>query len=180
VALRPPAGGDDDLRVYDDRAQTQYLTGSLSGVDAVDFVAIDSNAGRRPLGDYYPRVNRVSGAGNYTIEVADAGELLVDTVKRQMTASDVVASYDSCGTTGQKIMFTATPGDTSQDVELLVVESNPADPSTFVRPSGAATKATPAGAGQPETLDYTLTADGCVGVILINKAGSGTYTLTRS
>lgn len=180
VAVRPPAGADDDLRVYDDRAQTQLLAGSLAGVDTVDWVAVDSNAGRRPLGDYYPRVHRVSGTGAYTIEVADAGEVLVDTAKRQMTAADVVASYDSCLTAGQQVTFTVTPGDPTQDAALFVVSSNPADPSTFVRPSGAATAASPTGPGQPETITYTAAQDGCVGVVVINKAGGGTYTLTRS
>jgi hypothetical protein len=180
VALRPPAGADDDLRVYDDRAQTQLLASSLAGVDTVDWVAVDSNAGRRPLGDYYPRVHRVSGAGAYTIEVADAGELLVDTVKRQMTAADVVASYDSCLTVGQQVTFTVTPGDPSQDAQLFVVSSDPADPTTFIRPSGTATAASPTGPGQPETISYTAAQGGCVGVVVINKAGSGTYTLNRS
>jgi hypothetical protein len=180
IALRPPAGADDDLTLFDDRAQQQRLNGSLLGVDVVDFVAVDSNTGRRPLGDYYPRVHRVSGTGDYTIELADAGQLLVDTAKRQMTANDVVASWDACLTAGQQVTFTATPGDPSQDAELFVVSSNAATPDSYVRNRASATTASANGPGQPETIAYTAAQDGCVGVILINKAGAGTYTVTRS
>jgi hypothetical protein len=180
IALRPPAGADDDLVLFDDRAQQQRLNASLLGVDTIDFVAVDSNTGRRPLGDYYPRVHRVSGTGNYTVELADAGDVLVDTAKRQMTANDVVASWDSCLTAGQQVTFTATPGDPSQDAELFVVSSDPATPDSFIRNRLSATAASANGPGQPETISYTAGQAGCVGVVLINKAGSGTYTLTRS
>jgi hypothetical protein len=60
-----------------------------------------------------------------------------------------------------------------------VVSSDPANPSTFVRPSGAATPASPTGPGQPETISYTAAQDGCVGVVLINRAASGTYTSAK-
>lgn len=180
VAVRPPAGADDDLTVFDDRAQTQRLEESLLGVDVTDFVAVDSNAGRRPLGDYYPRVHRVSGTGAYTVELADGGQTLVDTAKRQMGAADVVAVWNSCLTAGQQVTFTVTPGDPSQDAELFVVSSTAGAPATYVRDRASAAAATGAGAGQPESLGYTAPADGCVGVIVVNRAGSGTYTLTRS
>lgn len=180
VAVRPPAGADDDVTLFDDRAQTQRLEESLLGVDVTDFVAVDSTAGRRPLGDYYPRMHRVSGTGAYTIELADSGQTLVDTAKRQMGTGDVAAVWNSCLTAGQQVTFTVTPGDPSQDAELFVVSSTAGAPATYVRDRASAATAAATGAGQPESLAYTAPADGCVGVIIVNRAGSGTYTLTRS
>jgi hypothetical protein len=180
VALRPAPGADDDLILFDDRAQQQRLDDSLLGVDVVDFVAVDSTAGHREPGDYYPRVHRVSGTGTYHVELADSGQVLADTAKQQMNATDVVAAWDSCLTAGQRVTFTVTPGDPSQDAELFVVSSQASNPGSYVRDRAAATAAPSAGAGQPETITYTATENGCVGVVLINKAGNGTYTVTRS
>jgi hypothetical protein len=53
-------------------------------------------------------------------------------------------------------------------------------PDSFIRNRLSATAASANGPGQPETISYTAGQAGCVGVVLINKAGSGTYTLTRS
>ncbi|MGW1028822.1 hypothetical protein ACWD4J_34955 [Streptomyces sp. NPDC002577] len=45
--------------------------------------------------------------------------------------------------------------------------------------SGATESGTTAGPGQPESVTVTLPA-GCHGLVVVNKAGSGTYTLTKS
>jgi hypothetical protein len=179
VAVRPPSTADDDLMLFDDRAQTQQLESSLL-VGVTDFVAIDSNPGRRALGDYYPRVHRVNGTGDYTVELADDGQTLTTEAKRQMNAGDVVAVWNSCLTAGQQVTFTVTPGDLSQDAELFVVSSQAGNTGTYVRDRAAAQTASAQGPGQPETLQHTAAADGCVGVIVINRAGTGTYTVTRS
>ncbi|WP_250034444.1 hypothetical protein [Paractinoplanes maris] len=178
VAVRPPTGADDDLRLYDDRALTQLLGTSAIGTDTVDFLAVNSSPGHRPLGDYYPQVRRLAGTGAYTVQLFDTGELLTGTATRQLGAGDVVTSWTSCLTANQQVTFTVTPGAATQDPELFVVESGGAEPD--VKSRGAATAATPAGPGQPEQVGYTAPADGCVGVIVVNKAGAGTYTVTRS
>ncbi|WP_250002869.1 hypothetical protein [Actinoplanes sp. M2I2] len=178
VAVRPPTGADDDLRLYDDRALTQLLGTSAIGTDTVDFVAVNSSPGHRPLGDYYPQVRRLAGTGEYVVQLSDNGELLTGTATRQLGAGDVVTSWTSCLTAGQQVTFTVTPGAAAQDPELFLVESGGTEPDVKAR--GAAIAATPAGPGQPEQVGYTAPADGCVGVIVVNKAGAGTYTVARS
>src|SRR5438477_3987798 len=87
VAVRPPAGTDYDLFVYDDIAQTRTVGFSLQGAGDVDFVAIDSN--HQPLGSFYPRVLTVSGGKEYQIEVAQGANLLQPSEQIPMGAHDV-------------------------------------------------------------------------------------------
>ena len=47
--------------------------GASGELYAVDFVAVNSNTGKTPLGDFYPRVNAASGpGGDYALELAQA------------------------------------------------------------------------------------------------------------
>ena len=72
VALRPANGDDLDLGLFDDRDQRQLLALSREGGDRIDFVAIDSNQGRRPLpDDYYPQVTGFGETGPYDLQLAD-------------------------------------------------------------------------------------------------------------
>ncbi len=99
-----------------------------------------------------------------------------------MTApNDVVAARDNCVPATTKMTITATPSDPSQDAELFVFASDPNNSATWVQPRAfAAAKAGGGGAGKPETITYTAPTEACYGIVLINKAGSGTYTLTSS
>ncbi|GAA1894946.1 hypothetical protein GCM10009837_16150 [Streptomyces durmitorensis] len=182
VALRPPAGVDYDLDLYDDQALQQRLDVSLATGDTVDFIAVDSNA--RGPGDYYPVVKRPlggTGTGDYRIEVADSGKLLIGSDTKVMNgADDVTAVWDTCPAAGTEVTITATPSDASQDAELFLMDSDPASPNTAVRGRYAATASgTANGPGQAESFKFT-SQGGCYGVVLVNKAGSGTYTVTES
>lgn len=182
VALRPPANVDYDLAVYDDAALQQRLAGSLLTGDAIDFVAVDS--GRRPLGDYYPQVTRPAGStgtGDYRIELAATGRLLIGSATQAMAApNDVVAVWDYCPSATGTVTMTATPSDASQDAELFLLSSDPANPGSWViGRAGATAESVGNGPGQPESITFDQQA-GCYGVVLINRAGSGTYTLTQS
>ncbi|MFE0177533.1 hypothetical protein ACFWZ2_35005 [Streptomyces sp. NPDC059002] len=182
VALRPPTGVDYDLDLYDDQALTQRLDVSLATGDTVDFIAVDSNA--RPPGDYYPVVRRPlggTGTGEYRIELADSGKLLTGSDTKTMNGADDVASiWDTCPASGTEVTITAKPSDASQDAELFLMDSDPADAKTAVRGRYAASaSATGNGPGQAESFKFTAQG-GCYGVVLINKAGSGTYTVTES
>jgi hypothetical protein len=182
VALRPPAGVDYDLTLYDDAALQQRLAGSLLTGDTIDFVAVDS--GHRPLGDYYPVVNRpvgTTGTGDYRIELAATSRLLVGSPTQAMTApDDVVAVWDYCPSTTGNVTITATPSDASQDAELFLLSSDAANPGSWViGRSGAAAESVGNGPGQPESITFNQQTT-CYGVVLINRAGSGTYTLTQS
>jgi hypothetical protein len=66
VAVRPAASADYDLDLVD-QASGAVLATSHWGGAATDVVAINSNAGHRPLGGYAARVFRYSGAGDYSV-----------------------------------------------------------------------------------------------------------------
>ncbi|MFJ2773887.1 hypothetical protein [Streptomyces sp. NPDC087300] len=182
VALRPPSGVDYDLDLYDDQALTQRLDVSLATGDTVDFIAVDSNA--RGPGDYYPVVKRPlggTGTGEYRIQLADSGKLLIGSDTKAMNGADDVASvWDTCPAAGKEVTITATPSDPGQDAELFLMDSDPADAKTAVRGRYAASASSFGnGPGQAESFTFT-SQGGCYGVVLINKAGSGTYTVTES
>jgi hypothetical protein len=182
VAVRPPVGStvDYDLDVFDDRPQSSFLAGSTFGSSTVDFVAVDSN--RRALGDYYPRVRQFSGTGNYRVQLAQGGTTLPAATSQALTmgSADVVAVRDSFLTAGSSATFSVSSSGTG-DAELFVMGSKSGDSSTWV--SGrisALAGANAAGPGGLEQVTVTAPEDGWYGVVLVNKSGSGSYTLTRS
>ncbi len=180
TAVRPPAGVDYDLTLYDDRNQTVSLGSSAFGGNTVDFMAVDSN--RRPLGDYYPRAYVFSGSGNYRVELAQGTDQLGAASSQAvvMGTNDVVVVRDVLLTAGVPVTFQAIAGNGTQDAELFVLSSD-ANAATWVRSRAqAAASATLGGAGATETITFTPTISGWHGLVLVNKAGSGTYTLTRS
>jgi hypothetical protein len=182
VALRPSAGSDYDLRLFDDKAQT-IQKGSSVQRGAVDFVAVNSNTGRTPLGDFYPRVNAPSGpGGDYALELAQGSTLLHASSSQSiaMSGSKVVAVRDTNLTAGVPVTIKVTPGSSSQDAELFIVGSVEGTTSTYTRSrASASASATTGGPGAVETITFTPTTSGWHGVVLINKAGSGTYALQR-
>ena len=180
VALRPPSGTDYDFSLYDERAQTTFLGSSAFGASMVDFVAVDSNL--RALGDYYPRAQLWSGYGNYQIELAQGSATLpVGSTTITMASTNVVAVRDTYLTAGVPVTLTVTPGVGTQNPELFLMGSDPANSSTWVRPrSSAVSLSTANGPGVAETLTYTPTRTGWFGVVVVNAAGSGNYTLTRA
>jgi hypothetical protein len=178
VALRPPANADYDLRVYDDANLTQLLGASLTLTGTTDFVAINSN--RRALGDYYPQVRAVSGTGEYLIEADETNGLLAGTDKVTMGPNRLAAVWDFCPAANQSVTLTVSPSDPSQDAELFVMSSDPGAPETAVRSRAAAVASASAnGPGGAESVTVDLPT-GCHGVIIVNRAGNGTYTLTQS
>ncbi|MBB5868216.1 hypothetical protein F4553_001595 [Allocatelliglobosispora scoriae] len=177
VAVRS-TGADYDLQLFDDRAQTVNLGTSTFGGTTIDFVAVDSN--RRPLGDYYPNAFAYSGTGNYQVELAQGFDVLGAATSQAiaMGTNDVVTVRDVSLTAGVPVTFTVSG---AGDAELFLMSSDAATPATWVRgrPSAVAT-ASAAGAGGTETFTFTPTVTQWYGLVLINKAGSGTYTLSRS
>ncbi|BCJ47049.1 hypothetical protein GCM10010168_34310 [Actinoplanes ianthinogenes] len=182
VALRPPANVDYDLALYDDAALSQQLATSVLPGDTVDFVAVDS--GKRPLGDYYPVVRRPSsstGTGDYRIQLAAGHRLLLNGATQAMNgADDVVAVWDYCPSAAATTTVTVTPSDASQDAELFLLSSDAANAASWtIGRSQAAAESVGHGPGQPEAITFDQ-REGCYGVVVVNRAGSGTYTLTLS
>jgi len=180
VAVRPAAGADYDVALYDDRGQGAYLAGSTYGGSYIDFVAVDSNL--RAMGDYYPRASAWAGTGNYAIELAH-GSVVLNTGSSTLTmySGNVVAVRDTYLTAGVPVTLTVTPTNSGQDPELFLMGDDPANSATFVRGrASASATAASYGSGAAETLTYTPTRTGWFGVVVTNKVGSGNYTLTRS
>jgi hypothetical protein len=181
VAVRPPAGADYNLSLFDDAAQSSLLASSASGAGAVDFVAVDSN--RREFGDYYPRAAVHTGSGGYRIELIQGSSPIGPASSQAITmhGTDVVVVRDAFLSAGVPVTFTVTAGDPTQDAELFLMASDGANPGTWVRARSAAVRSASAnGAGGSEQLSFTPTVSDWYGVVLVNKAGSGTYTLQRS
>ena len=179
VALRPPTGTDDDLTVYDDRAQGTTLASSTWGSDVVDLVAIDSNSGRRTVGDdYYPRVTHYSGTGDYTVQLAQGTDQLTSGTSQAVTfaAADVVKVRDVSLTAGVPASFEVVPA-AGQDLELLLFGSSDATGAVQGR-SDALSIADDAGAGGAETLTYTPSTTGWYGLAVVNRGGAGAATLS--
>ncbi|MGH9244371.1 MAG: CARDB domain-containing protein [Acidimicrobiales bacterium] len=177
VAVRPPAGADYDLALYDDFAQTAFLESSAYGGATVDFVAVDSN--HRALGDYYPRAYVYSGSGNYQVELAQgSNQLNLGSETVTMGADDVVLVRDASLAGGVPTYVRVVPANSGQDPELFVMDSDPATSATWTRNrSEALASATGNGPGHDEALSFTPSASDWHGLVLINKAGSGGYTL---
>jgi hypothetical protein len=181
VAIRPPAGSDYDLRLFDDSAQTVQLAQSSLGGSAVDFIAVDTNL--LPPGDYYPRAYFFAGPGGpYQIELAQgAAVLTAGSSPVTMATGNVVAVRDVNLTAGTPITLSVAPTMLNQDPELFLLGDDPANSATWVRPrSSAVATSSAAGPGTVEQITYTPTRSGWYGVVVVNKAGTGTYTLTRS
>jgi hypothetical protein len=180
VAVRP-SGTDYDLTLFDDRAQTVNLGSSAFGGSTIDFMAVDSN--RRALGDYYPRAFVFSGAGSYGVQLAQGAQILSAATSTPVTmgSADIVAVRDTFLTAGVAVTISVTPANAGQDPELLLMGDDPANAATFIRSRGSAVAASVIGAaGAAETLTYIPTVTGWYGVVVTNKSGSGTYTLTRN
>ncbi|MGP3921917.1 hypothetical protein [Streptomyces sp. 8N616] len=179
VTLRPPANTDYDLSLYEDSGLSNLLASSVHTGDATDFVAINSN--RRDLGDYYPQVRRPggTGTGDYRIEGDETEGLLADTQTITMGANRLAAVWDVCLSAQQDVTLTVTPSAGSQDAELYVLSADSGGSDNVANRTDATASSTGHGAGDAEQLTVSL-GDGCHGVVVVNRAGSGSYTITRS
>jgi hypothetical protein len=181
VAILPFTGTDDDLTLFDDRAETTFLSSSILGSTATDFVAIDSNL--RPYGDYYPKVNLFNGFGDYTVELVQGGGpvLVAGSPMTVNLPNDFVSVRDTYLNAGVPVTLTAAPQNSGQDVDLSLMGSDPTNPATFVQGRIAAVASgNRGGPGASETLTYTPTHSGWYGVVINVRSAIGDITLTRS
>lgn len=177
------AGVDLDLDLYDDRPQASKLATSQASSSTVDFIAIDS--AQRGTGDYYPRVRPFNGAtGSYLVQhTAGSSTLPIGggSLSVPMSSSDVVAVVDTVLLPNSPATITVSRLSGSGDAELFVLGSTSGVPSTFVQPrANALASASSTGPGGTETVTVTAPALGHYAVVIVNKSGTGTYTLTRS
>jgi hypothetical protein len=179
VAVRPGAGSDHDLSLYDDRALTTRLGASVLGGSAVDIIAVDTNL--RPRGDYYPQVQLWNGTADYQIQLAQGtAVLLAGDHVFSMNGSSIVYVMDVYLTAGVPVTLRVAPSNTGQNPDMLLFGSDPADPNTYVRGRNqAVATSTAGGPGAAETITYTPFRTGWYGVVVVNIAGAGNYTMNR-
>ena len=184
VAIRPPAGSDYDLHVYDASNFTGLLASSTYGIGQVDFVAQDNNSGRRAYPDWtYPLVHRFgsSAGGRYQIEYANDVTTIGDAAYNiSMGSSEIIEIRDSLEIAGVPTYYRAVPSNSGQDPELYLMQSTAGSTSTYVqgRPSAVASSSGN-GPGAAESFAHTSPVTQFNGLVLINRAGSGNYTLYR-
>jgi hypothetical protein len=196
VATRPQYGIDVDLALYDDANLTTKLATSNSADHRLDFVAVDSNAGRRTIGDaYYPQTNLVKAGGltgdlsGYRIELAQGSSQLQPGFQPvTMQPSDVVAVRDVYLTAGTPTRITVTPANSKQNPAIFLMGDDPASPSTWVQGrDSAVASSNSSDAGQDESFTYKPPRTGWYAFVLLNAldpatvldGGGGTYTVLR-
>ena len=180
VGVRSPIDANVNLSLYDLARHQTVLAQSKQGLGIVDFIAVDSN--HRPPDTLYPLVSPVRGGGKYTIQVAQAEDILDEDVETiTMRTNDVVVIRDSFLLAGTAYEISAVPANGTQNASLFIMSSNPSFPLTWVKSRNAAdASADLAVAGAPETMTFTPTISDWYGVVLVNESGSGAYTLTRT
>ena len=196
VAIRSQGTTDLNLATYD--SSDAFLNLSFQGIDGdgfgtIDFVATDSNGGRRayPAG-YNARVTRPVGGPstwNYTTEFADPGKVLVpgpNTVELA-TPNRVVNVRDVWVPKNTTVTITAQPTVPGQYAEIFLMGSTSGQPGTYVQGRGqAVAKAAAPKPSKAATLTYTSTADRYYGFVIVNRMvpptgalpPAGNYTVT--
>jgi len=176
VAVAPPAGTDYDLDLFTDKAQQSNQKSSTMGAGLVDFVAIDSNQGKQPLGDWYPRVRRFNnvGSGVATIELAQGSQSLAlgATKAIAMPATDLADVWDVfiSQNTQVQITFSASAG-----FFQAFLFTSASGGFIKARNQAVANTATIA-SGSPQTLTFTpgAGAGGWHGLVILRTGGAGT------
>jgi hypothetical protein len=176
VGLKPNSGSSVDLALYDNFSMSTLLKTSTASSNTIDFIAVDSN--RRPLGDYYPRV---WGSGGYLTELAQGSTSLpVGSQSFTMGSTDVVVVRDVFMSAGQKNTIRVIPSNSGQNPSLFLMTSTSSS-STWVKSRAQSTKAAFSnGPGASEVFTFTPAVSGWYGVVVLNQAGSGSYTLKRT
>jgi hypothetical protein len=179
-AVWSPTDGDMDLELFADKAHKHSLGGSAFGTGMVDFIAVDGSL--KPGGDYFPQAKAYSGTSAYAIEFAHGVDVLASNPKEfYMMNEDLVRVYDMYMAAGKTYTITLDAVSPYLNGDLFVVGSTPGDPSTGVKRRIDALKtAASQGEGGTETITFTPTVSDTYGVVVVNAAGSGAFTLART
>ncbi len=174
VGVRPPAGGDWNIGVYQSQtaapACVATLLGSSTRTSGVDFVIGDFNAGHDAVGIYYPQVTQVSGSGSATVEWDDGPNSLAvngPLVSRTTGATNVLEVWDVSLVAGNTYNFTFNP--TGASLKLLLFKSG-----AGVYWAGRDTRLFEV----TSSTTFTPSTSGFYGVVVVNDDGaSGSYTM---
>ena len=197
VAIRPQGTSDLNLSLYD--ANNAFLNFSLQGINndgfaSVDFVAVDSNAGRRAFPANYTARAFVQTTSpvkwNYNTEFVDPGQLLSAGDNSVFLGSANVANVrDIYVAAGQTVTIKAQPNFHGQYPEIFLMSSTAGKAFTFVRSrSEAVASAVAPGQDRAAQFSYTAPAAGYYGFVIVNRTlpltganpGPGHYTVKVS
>jgi hypothetical protein len=161
VGLRPGAGSDFDIYLYDGPDYTHVLTSSLNFDDQVDLVVMDGRQSDQTA--YFPMAAQYAG-DNYAIEYAPrSGQITQDNsgADGSVDSQTVVRVFDVYGVAGQPITLQVAPS--GVDVGAAVFEPGAGAHQSL---SAAAASADNGGAGQAETIVYTPDQNGWIGLVV--------------
>ena len=126
-------------------------------------------------------VHKFAGTGRYQIEYANDGTTVCDSTNtRRWTRPRSSRSATAFETAGVPTFYRVVPSNGGQDPEMFLMESTAGSPGTYVQGrASAVASSSSAGPGGAEAFSHTAPASQWNGLVLINRAGSGAYTLYR-
>jgi hypothetical protein len=165
LVVQPPPGWTVITDVGFDR--TGFVRSNANGVTGLNFVAIDSNSGRRPYDSYFGRAipndapsDWPGGPPSYDIVfLQGANSIGPGTNTITWPGTLFVAVRDLLLYQGQQVTLSVDPADTA-----YLLASDPADSSTWIQGRDSAAARTDVG-----TLQYTAPRSAWYGVILVNR-----------
>lgn len=166
---------DVNLSLFKSETSVELVSSRLPGSDQPDFVAVDATSGPR---HHVPYVSAPVAGESYLVEFAESeGSLAPRTsTELSMESADVVEIRTADLTAGVPVSFTVTPLG-GQDLDVFVMAPSA---TKWARPRAEAKGAFAKGPGTAERLTVTPSVTGTHAVIVIQKSGSGRFTLARS
>ena len=141
-AIQPTSTSDFDMTLLD---STNKLLGSSDyGTGVTDFVAVDSNAGTRPLGTYTANVTQYLAGGSFWAQAQYGTNIITlppithqgttgfsdpDIAYANLNSNNIVSIADIYLTAGQSF-WAVSPDDATS---LYLLEANPSQSTTFVQ-----------------------------------------------
>lgn len=178
VGIRPPANNDYDLQMFPDAGYTSCIATSNTRGGTVDFIAVDCN--RNTIPDLiYPTVLPYAGTSGYNIEWAthlldlNTGTLYTTNFGSRNVLKIWDMSVSKSGECG--VLVTPSLG---LDVGVSVVGSTDGEASTYYKSrQDSIAESDTAGPGGAERLSFQLPGEGCYGLVVWSKSGSGSVTV---
>lgn len=178
VAVDPMSDTDLELRLYGDKGEDELLGSSLLATGVADFVAVDSS--HRELDRYFPRVDTAVGDGVYDVQLAQSSQLLLDAPQvAPMVDGAIVDVRDTLLMAGKTYRFTVFPGSGLMAADVLLMDSLPLSPDTWVRSRSQAVKQVKGLLGKPVSFDFTAPRTDFYGLVIMRQGVEGTYQVLR-
>ena len=174
LAVRPSPGWDVITDVAFD-GTASFVRSMPNGILGVNFIAIDSNGGRRPFAPYFGRAitatpppNWPGGASPYTIMHAQGASIIYPgTTTITWTPGVFLVVRDIYLTAGQQVTVAINRGDMG-----YLFGSDPANSATWVQPRDWAGARTTSG-----RMRYTAPLSAWYGLVLVNRRGAASLTV---